>query len=751
MALAYGAWKYNPKTFKSTVIVTIDSPKVAKDYVKGLSPEGRLLDDPATMAMQQVMIGLTNKSMLLPILDNLKPYSDTEDASSESSMKRLRKAITVVKPKDGVGVAISYTHSDPHMAQAVAALLAVKLQEDNAKRREGLVENTTEFISAELDRVKADLDAKERAISDFKKAHMGELPQQMEANLRALDRLQMEMTNSGDSLSKLGERLTALEKGIKEFSDLGATVPMPFERERRVGDVRPIDPRTTKLRELRQKLHELLARYKENYPDVVHLKEEIHRLESASYTDAGPSVGDEPMGGKTDDNAGNTRKPIDPYLRELMKERNEVKSEIVFLKEKQGQAIKQIKELEARVERTPTREQSLAILLRDYENMQKSYQSLLEKRTNVRILENYENRQFGEQYRIIEPANFPADQEPPTKLHFLLGGLLLGCVIGFGSSVGVELMKTGFQRPEEAENYLGLPVIASIPAFSSATSGIGMVQARALLTGPSLSPNTRMETPSYLAYRKKGSNGKFGKRRNGDLVKGFPSKYHLIAKWGPASLMAEQYRVAATRVILMTAEKKHAVTLVTSSVMGEGKTTTAVNLAYILAHDLNRTTLLIDCDFKRPMLHEYMEVSLSPGVTDVIEGKDLLENCLRRCEDLPLWVLPTGKSGKRPIGLSGIQYVEKLLPTLRTRYDHIILDGPPVMPLADVNVLNNMADMLVFVIQAGGTSQDMVKKSIRSLGEINGAGIILTRVEMEYAPYFMYGPAYASEDSQSRT
>ena len=242
VALAYVAWKYTPKTFKSTVIVTIDSPKVAKDYVKGLSPEGRLLDDPAAMAMQQVMIGLTNKSMLLPILDNLKPYSDTEDASSESLMKRLLKAITVAKPKDGVGVAISYTHSDPHVAQAVATLLAVTLQEDNAKRREGLVENTTEFISVELDRVKADLDAKERAISDFKKAHMGELPQQLEANLRAFDRLQVQLTNSGDSLNKLGDRLTALEKAIKDFSDLGS---MP---ERRLGDWRPIDPRTTKLR-----------------------------------------------------------------------------------------------------------------------------------------------------------------------------------------------------------------------------------------------------------------------------------------------------------------------------------------------------------------------------------------------------------------------------------------------------------------------------------------------------------------------
>ena len=216
--------------------------------------------------------------------------------------------------------------------------------------------------------------------------------------------------------------------------------------------------------------------------------------------------------------------------------------------------------------------------------------------------------------------------------------------------------------------------------------------------------------------------------------------------------MAEQYRVAATRLILMTAEKKHVVTLVTSSVMSEGKTTTAVNLAYILAHDLGKSTLLIDCDFKRPMVHEYMGVPAGPGLGDVLQGGEILENCLHRCEGVPLWTLPAGFPRMRPAGLSGIQYVAKLLPELRAQYDHIVLDAPPVMPLADVNVLSGMADMTAFVVRAGGTSQDVAKNSLKILGEnSDAAGIILTQVEMEYAPYFMYAAAYTNEDSGSRT
>ena len=741
------AWTYYPRTYKSTTIVTIDSARVSKDLVRGLSREDRVYEDPFAAVMQQVTIGLTKKSLLIPVLDIAKPYPEFEGADPDQLMKRLRRSIAVGKPKDGVGIAISFLHSDPHTAQSVTALLASKLQEDNLKHREGVVENTSEFVSAELERVKTDLEAKEHAISEFKRAHLGELPQQMEANLRTLDRLQADLTNSTESLNKSGERLTALERAIKEYSDLGSSAsPLPFERDRRGGDVRSVDPRITRLKELRQKLSELLATYKESYPDIVYLKEEIRRLESLPASETVPVGIEEPIAGaKNEDVLGSPRKVVDPYFRELLKERNDLKAEMVHLKEKQGSAMRQIKEIESRVERIPTREQSLAVLLRDYESMQKNYQALLDKRTSARVLENYESKQFGEQYRIIEPANFPDGPEPPQRIHFLLGGLALGCLVGFGAAIGVELTKTGFRRPEEAESLLGLPVIASIPSFLSAMSGIG--QSRALLGGPGV-PATQVGR--YWGNRGALPGARTGESRVLDSSKEIMPKLHMISKWGPTSLIAEQYRVAATRLILMTSEKKHAVTLITSSVMGEGKTTTAVNLAYILAHDLGRSTLLIDCDLKRPMVHEYAGMQVGPGLADILQGTSMIDSCLHRYDELPLWVLPAGTPRMPSIGLSAIQHLKKILPELQARYDHIILDCPPVLPLADVNVLSGMADMVAFVIRAGSTGQDVVKKAMKSLGDVAQAGIILTCVEMEYAPYFMYAAPYVTEDSRSR-
>ena len=174
-----------------------------------------------------------------------------------------------------------------------------------------------------------------------------------------------------------------------------------------------------------------------------------------------------------------------------------------FLKEKQANTVRLIKELETHVQRMPAAEQRLAILVRDYENLQKGYQSLLDKRINARILGNYESRQFGEQYRIIEPANVPYGEEPPALVHFLFGGLVMGCAVGLGGAIGVELLKPGFRRPEEVESYLDLSVIASIPPFDAGMIGMGPTRSRALLTGPRTGVGIPGPAPSLYGYGRK--------------------------------------------------------------------------------------------------------------------------------------------------------------------------------------------------------------------------------------------------------
>ena len=216
------------------------------------------------------------------------------------------------------------------------------------------------------------------------------------------------------------------------------------------------------------------------------------------------------------------------------------------------------------------------------------------------------------------------------------------------------------------------------------------------------------------------------------------ASWNLVSKWSPRSMVAEQFRVAATRLSLMTSEQRNPVVLVTSALVGEGKTSTAVNLSYILAQELDKKTLLIDCDLKRPMVHSYTNIPATPGLVDYLVGEQPLEACIKKMEDVPLWVLPTGTSGRGVLELSKIRQLSKVIQDLRPRFDYILIDAPPILPLADLNVLSSMADLMILVIRAGRTGRDVVDKAYRSLRSSCPAGIVLTGVDSVSTPYYMY-------------
>jgi succinoglycan biosynthesis transport protein ExoP len=713
-----------PKSYRSSTLILVEDQKIPEEYVKAIVGGG--IEERLTMIQQQVM----SRTLLSRVIEEFKLYqSEVRQYGLETVIEDMRKDIKVQtvgtagpRGKSVEAFSISFAHESPMIAMKVTAKLTSQFIEENLKVREQLVEGATEFLEQELRLAQDRLEQQEQLISGFKTKYMGELPQQTDANLHALDRLQADLIAVTENIHRLTDRLNMIQNSIREYQATGATTAGSTTG---VGGPAAIDPLVARLRELERNLATLSAEYKETYPDIVQAKEEMKEI----VAQLAKKYGVKPEG----TGAGAVQR-FDPYLQSLLKEGDEAKIELSSLKERQRRLSSQLKDYESRVERTPVREQELMTLVRDYDNMQKNYQSLLDKKLNARVAENLEKRQKGEQFRVIDPANLPEKTEKPNRLRIMLIGLVFGCGLGMGGAVALEHLKPSFRRPEEIEMALGLPVFAATSDFRMAyPKGTDLTQVLHEGEKAVMKPGTTAGN----------GDGKPGK--NGAAERLSPS-HNLVTKWRPLSMVSEQFRVAATRLALMVADRPHTVIVVTSAVKGEGKSSTAVNLGYVLAQDLGKSTVLIDGDLKNPTLHSYVAVASEPGLTDLLLGTQPLDCCVQPLGELPLWIIPTGHRVDRPLELSKIRQLAGVLSELRTRYDYLIVDAPPILPVADMNVLAGMADLLVLVVRAGSTPRDAVQQSLNTLKAVGQVGVILTCVQTEGMPYYMRSYPYAQEE-----
>lgn len=731
-----------PESYRSSTLILVESQKIPEDYVKALI--GPSVEERLSSLQQQVM----SRTLLNQVIREFDLYPDAVRRSgNEVVIERLRKDIRVVtnmtRAQRGSidAFEISFAHQNPQIAMNVTSKLASQFIDENLRSREQRVEGASEFIEQELVMAQERLEAQERSISLFKTKYMGELPEQIQANLSALDRLSLQHGATIDALHKAADRLAVVEKSFKEYEALGPATPAIVQGS---GGTAVRDPASLRLKELEKTLITLKSEYKDNYPDIIALKQEIQALK--------PQIGSPTVSKET--------RPIDTYLRELVRQREESKLEIVSLKERLLRIKDQIKEYETRVEKAPAREQELMILNRDYGNLKENYRSLLDKKLNARLSGNLEKRQKGEQFRILDPANLPQKPETPNLIKIMSLALVAGCGLGVGGVIALESYRPVFRRSDEIEKLLKLRVLASIPNFGSVAD-----RTRKLLSGNAIASisteeksgrllTARMQSDKWNgthggasnggsagspAIKTNGSSGKFGAGRQLDL----------IAKWSPSSVVAEQFRVAAARLILLQSGTGNGVTVITSAIKGEGKSVVAANLAYVLARNLGKPTLLIDVDLKSPTVHDCMGTRNFPGLRDVFEGGRSVDSCLHRAGELPLWILPSGVDSGRMLELSDIHKLAELLTELKKQYEHIVIDAPPILPLADMHMLAGIADNLVLVVRAGLTPRGVVEKAVRTIGTSSKACIILNGLEDAGVPDYMRD-SYESQSDESK-
>lgn len=311
---------------------------------------------------------------------------------------------------------------------------------------------------------------------------------------------------------------------------------------------------------------------------------------------------------------------------------------------------------------------------------------------------------------VATDARLPRAPVAPARARNIAIALLLSLMAGVGLSVLLDSLDDSLKSIEDVERYTNLPTLALIPAPRLDK----LIKARA------------------------------GKSAALTAVSGDANALTLIED--VRSPVAEAYRHLRTSLLLSSAGQPPRSVLVTSSQPSEGKTTTAVNTAMMLAQT-GVEVLILDCDLRRPRIHAHFGLPNSRGLTNYLAGELSLEDVMHSYERLPnLKVMSSGPVPPNPAELLGSDEMRRLLHALQTRFTHIIIDSPPTISFTDAAILSTLTDGVMLVVHGGRSSRSIVRRARQQLLDVGAHiyGIVLNNVKLESSDYNYYAGYYAN-------
>ena len=214
----------------------------------------------------------------------------------------------------------------------------------------------------------------------------------------------------------------------------------------------------------------------------------------------------------------------------------------------------------------------------------------------------------------------------------------------------------------------------------------------------------------------------------------------IVPFYEPGSPVAEQFRTLRTHLLALESGKPIKAVTITSAINGEGKTISSINLAVSMAHDLNKKRiLLIDADLRRSRIHKYLGINPETGLSDLLADGVNPDEAFVNIGINNLTILPAGKTPHNPAELLGSIKFRNLLSLLKEKYDYIIIDSPPVVPVTDAGLIGAQTDGVIMIIQAGRTQEGVVKHAVSLLKQAHAKqlGYILTNIQY-HIPAYIY-------------
>ena len=339
-----------------------------------------------------------------------------------------------------------------------------------------------------------------------------------------------------------------------------------------------------------------------------------------------------------------------------------------------------------------------SLLKRDVETNRTLYEGLLEKLKEAGVTAGLRSNNF----RIVDAARVPTAPVEPNIPRNLLFALVLGITSGVGLAFLLENMDNTVRTTEQAQLISALPSLGMIPLGSKS---------------PALGSHAKQLT---LASSKEA--------------------VEIVTQARPQSQMAESYRALRTSLLLSSLGAPPKVIMVTSARPQEGKTTTAINSAIVLAQK-GVKVLLVDADLRRPSVHKTLGIGPRSGLSNVLTGSATLQQAITVSPVLPnLFVLPAGTPPPNPAELLASTNMKQVLDELREQFDHVVVDTPPTLSVTDAVVLSPRVDAIILVIRSGQTTKQALRRARDILMQVNAhvTGVLLNAVDLSSPDYYYY-------------
>jgi polysaccharide biosynthesis transport protein len=433
-----------PRDYKSSTTIGVTAAMVSPSLISQTTPFD---NQERIRAIQQQLLSV-------PILARVAREEGASESQVTRRMTQLRTAISITVPEPVPATneprrldmfVINYLDSQPERAQRIANRLASAFVEENSKVRTERADDTTAFMEAQVAASQVRMTELEARLRRSKEAHIGQLPEQTQANLQTLAGLRQQLVANSTTARGERDRLSLIERQIDAIDR--NTVDEP-------GGVRPADSALSteaRIATLERDLAVAQSTYTDKHPDVQRLKEELASARRDVQTARQQPAADR-----------QARLGRNPAYQQLVGERELSRARLKDLDRDSLETQQLVRAYQARVEAAPMVEQQLAGIERDFALERQQYSELSAKLHAANIAARVERDRSNERFAVLEPATFPLEPVRPIPLRVMLGSLLAGLCLGAALTLGREYLDTSVHDERDIRDDLELPVLGSI-------------------------------------------------------------------------------------------------------------------------------------------------------------------------------------------------------------------------------------------------------------------------------------------------